>query len=511
MPRGRKTPSKNGGATFRTPQKGANEGEEEDADMANELADMEARIIERQEEEGRRRDAQMEQIMAAIAALQPTDQPTPPPPQPAAPTGTPATAPPAQPANSRRRINVSSLERMEPEITLRDFATWKSKWTDFCRLERLDEHSAEEQVSALGMNMSTAMLQIVEMALGIDANVPTTPDAILNAIQRHIRSKRSVELDRVEFNECRQMPNEIFDTFYIRLRQIAEGANFCLTCQDDRLKTAIISGIHNTETRRKLLAINPPPNLQGTIDLCRSEESAADNESSLSRQRVARISEKGNSKAKRGKSKSKTTKSDDQCSRCGYPAHQGDQHCPAKDKSCNRCSKKGHLESMCKTKATATDPDPSKSGKKPGGRVGGIRIRKIESSRRAPTVQLTVSTFKRPKSVAKITAVPDSGAEATLTGIDVLQALKINRKSLDTSGSDELEAANRTTIQSIGRINAELELCGRRTNTVIIFTDEQEGMLLSWYASRDLGILPEDYPNICSPIPINSDIHTNRT
>jgi hypothetical protein len=127
------------------------------------------------------------------------------------------------------------------------------------------------------------MLQTVELVLGIDQSSTLAPSDILDRIQEHIRSQRSVALDRMEFEECRQEVNESFDDFYIKLRRIAECADLCKTCWDSRLSTRIISGIRDQEARKKLLAKSPFPSVQEAIYLCRSKESASKNEPMLGR------------------------------------------------------------------------------------------------------------------------------------------------------------------------------------------------------------------------------------
>ncbi len=133
------------------------------------------------------------------------------------------------------------------------------------------------------MTLSSAMLQTVESVLGINQTSPLSPSDILDKIQQHIRKQRSVALDRMEFEECRQEVNEPFDDFYIKLRRIAEYAELCTTCWDSRLSTRIISGIRDQEARKKFLTKTPFPTLQEAVDLCRSEESATKNEPILGR------------------------------------------------------------------------------------------------------------------------------------------------------------------------------------------------------------------------------------
>lgn len=47
--------------------------------------------------------------------------------------------------------------------------------------------------------MDPGMQQAVEVVLCIDPAVPATPDEILDLIALHVRTKRSVALDRVAF------------------------------------------------------------------------------------------------------------------------------------------------------------------------------------------------------------------------------------------------------------------------------------------------------------------------
>ena len=105
------------------------------------------------------------------------------------------------------------------------------------------------------------MLQIAEMALPRSEGEPSTED-LLEAIQTHIRKKRNVALDQLEFEETRQETGESFDEYYIRLQEVAKYADLCRECLDTRMRSRIIAGINDSETRRKILASNPPPSLQ---------------------------------------------------------------------------------------------------------------------------------------------------------------------------------------------------------------------------------------------------------
>ena len=124
------------------------------------------------------------------------------------------------------------------------------------------------------MTPSLEMLQTVEMVLDISPYDLLSADEILAQIARYIRKKRSVALDRVEFEEYRQDHGATFDEFYIGLQRIAKCADLCRHCLDQRMTTRVMSGICDQDVRKKLLAITPFPSLQTAVDLCRSEEAA---------------------------------------------------------------------------------------------------------------------------------------------------------------------------------------------------------------------------------------------
>jgi hypothetical protein len=121
------------------------------------------------------------------------------------------------------------------------------------------------------MALDPSMQQVVEVALNIPPTTPLTPDEILDLIADYIRSKRNIALDRVAFDECHQSTSESFEDFYIRLRRLADAADLCGTCADARIATRIMAGVHDTETKRKLLALSPFPSAQQAINVCRSE------------------------------------------------------------------------------------------------------------------------------------------------------------------------------------------------------------------------------------------------
>ena len=92
------------------------------------------------------------------------------------------------------------------------------------------------------------MRATLQLAIGIDNDDDITVTAILDRNKEHVRAKRNVTLARVAIEERKQEEGEPFDQFYIALRDIANNADLCQLCIDDRLAKRIMSGIRDPGT-----------------------------------------------------------------------------------------------------------------------------------------------------------------------------------------------------------------------------------------------------------------------
>ena len=277
----------------------------------------------------------------------------------------------------------------------------------------------------------------------------------------------------------------------------------CGDCLEDRITTRVIVGIRDPETRRKLLALNPFPSLQTAIDLCRSEEAATENEPALERQSrgVNRVGEKRGGRFRHGRGRSRDRKGNDGCQKCGRN-HKEEEPCPAKGKSCNSCGKDNHFASMCRQIDKSPSPaPPEKRQKQSTGpkKIGSVRLLRVAASRQVPTVNVQIFDSQG-RYLSTITAVPDSGAEATVAGLDVLKMLDGDVENLLHRGADNLVAANGLSLETAGRMDYIVRFRGSSTPVTIIFSPEHSGMLLSWFVCVELGLLQTNYPE---PVHVN--------
>ena len=91
----------------------------------------------------------------------------------------------------------------------------------------------------------------LKCAIGIDDNQDMSVDEILDKIGIFLRSQSNIALDRVAFCSHQQLEEETSDQYLVEIKRLAEEADLCKNCIDQRLSTKIMSGIRCNETRQK--------------------------------------------------------------------------------------------------------------------------------------------------------------------------------------------------------------------------------------------------------------------
>ena len=62
----------------------------------------------------------------------------------------------------------------------------------------------------------------LKCAIDVSHSDNSTVEEILDKIQEYLRQKRNVALDRVAFEERKQLEGESFDHFYVSLKKLSE-------------------------------------------------------------------------------------------------------------------------------------------------------------------------------------------------------------------------------------------------------------------------------------------------
>lgn len=322
----------------------------------------------------------------------------------------------------------SNVKLLSETLNMAEFTIWKKSWEDYALINRVDRHDRETQLAALRTHMSQEFQAIYDESISIVAATPNQPtvDEALNAIQNFVRGIRNIIVDRHDFFTRRQHTGESFEHFFVALRQLSRQADICDHCVDTQLITLIIVGVRDPELQKKLLEIRPAPNLNQVLTVCRAFESAgADQTTTVSNSRYVGAKSK---QARHTAQKPMTEEHDkfgqgQKCIWCAGKPHQNKNDCPARDKTCGYCSKKGHFEKACiKQQRDQKKQQHDSMAKK----VGTARISRAAANSWDRSIPVLVHAKKN----AKLTAFPDTGADINILPVRFLPKLGINKNYL---------------------------------------------------------------------------------
>ncbi|XP_064089177.1 uncharacterized protein LOC135203373 [Macrobrachium nipponense] len=330
-------------------------------------------------------------------------------------------------------------------------------------------------------------------------------------MESHLRGQRNIIVDRREFYLRKQEIGESFDDFLCDIREIAAFCDFCSSCMDNRLRDRIVVGTRDEQALKRMLE-EKDLNLQKAVDICRASESANENSATIRGmipQSIAKVSRYKRDCKKAPNSLYKN----ERCFRCGKDRHSDMNVCKAKDKKCSHCGKIGHFAVVCRStgKETPSLLKKSKDSKlKSNGRLNRDVHRIISDvyvssaiSQATPKVQIHIT---HPAGNSSILWTPDSGAEATVMGLNVARSLGIYPYMLEPSKIEKLCSAGYQTLNCVGAFTSHLSLGDRQTQAEITVVKEVKGALLSWFDSIALGILPEDFPAQINSLPVRLSV-----
>ena len=406
-------------------------------------------------------------------------------------------------------FRLSDLPKLDLQVDRgTDFEAWKTQWTSYVNLSGLTGESAETQVQALTLCFSRETLTIVEN-LGLTTEQRKNVDAIISALKGHIEGHRNESMERHNLRRRKQQPGESFDDFLVSLRELAKTCNFCSNeCTEKNLRDQIIEGIRDGDTVEHLLR-QRTLTLNTAITTCRAEEAAKRQRKDISEPipgAVLAIKQP----QPRQVYPSQQTMTSQLCLGCGARPHQGGRtQCPAYNQLCRYCHKPGHYARVCHSKQSR---ELTSSGARPRPVTASTRtiqtgephtesypsqlstIKQVTHTDPAPTITVHISTQH---GSCHTDVLPDSGADISAAGKQTLQDLNEGAHSLMPSTIIP-RAANGSKMYPIGKLTVTFKLGTREHKEELHIYPNVSGVIMSWKATKALGILPEHYPK---PIP----------
>ncbi len=405
------------------------------------------------------------------------------------------------PTGTGSRLKLSPPEKLTPETSVAKLKAWRKAWSDYASMCKIEDMKLDEQQALFRSSLSMDMRNVLEERIGVQEK--QTPEEIIDEIERYIRKKRSVLLDIVQFENRKQKSGEDFDSYLIAIQQIASDADLvcdhCAECRvkclDRRLAARLISGISDEKTRTKLLEEEKIPTKERVVEICSARESARKNNQEQWGSQSSVHSVKHAKNQESSKSYGKESQQRGTCYCCGKDRHKP-KDCPAKNSTCGACGKIGHFTRLCRNPNKKEDSSqPPKEEKKRFGRIK--RIDRVGEER--PVVSVLVSDTRTKESLGRQEAIADTGAEACVAGLQLLESLRMDKERLEPPRST-LFTFNGSKEKCLGVLKVDLANESYRAEVEVnICPNVTDNLLLSLQACKDLGYVRKAFPTIIPP------------
>ncbi|XP_043235622.1 uncharacterized protein LOC122388509 isoform X2 [Amphibalanus amphitrite] len=400
------------------------------------------------------------------------------------------------------------------------FRTWKERWEDFYLLAGIGAMEPRAQMAALRACLTDDTNRVVRN-LPLEEDERQDVHAMIRQLEVYAIGQVNEVLERKRFNSRVQGDGETFDDFLTCLRDLSRSCNFCSSCNESLIRDRIVIGLRSAETVQKLCAI-PNLSLSAAISLCRSQEAAHRDAAEIRRPDVvARIGDPSHEDDGREPQPSATCRvcgpqsargaqpprpeaqghrtafppqrpapsanADSVCRNCGY-LHRRANDCPARGRECRNCGKIGHFAAVCRSRPMETAPGQHGQAEPPWPTTSAIIA--FTAATGAPRILVGITVGRRS---AKVNALPDTGADVSVGGEDLLQQLGLQANDISQPYLHP-RAANGNTLRSVGVLHAVITLDDASAEEEVHILPGVSGLLMSWSATRHLRLVPADYP-----------------
>ena len=182
---------------------------------------------------------------------------------------------------------------------------------------------------------------------------------ILKKFDEQIIGKLNETYERYKFNSRKQATGEQFDMYLTDLRHLAKNCNFCNCLCDTLLRDRIVMGIHDNETRKRLLEMKDLT-LDRCVGVCRAYEATETRMQSIAtenplekvhivRRTLPRLHPKKIYNGDRTHKPNRKPNARDTCKLCGQQHEMKKELCLAWGRVCSGCGCRNHFAVCCKT------------------------------------------------------------------------------------------------------------------------------------------------------------------
>lgn len=340
----------------------------------------------------------------------------------------------------------------------------------------------------------------------------------IKSLDTRFKACKNVTLERHKFYKRAQQPGESASTYVGALRILAASCNYN-TFEEEMFRDQLVEKTNSKKVQETLLS-KPDLTLQKAFEIATRIESTTSylEQISISQPTVTVTSVAAvKSKNKRFQEHSQQMRSGGgfpnsntssntrrrwECYRCGSNSHLGNaKFCPALNKTCSKCFKRGHFASVCKSSNKSSGPSPAvpslskkvlnldhASGDSASSEEDQICllsvstdiISTISHETRHPICMLSING-------KDIKMLADSGSPFTLISDKIWESSFSSQGSLSQTAICPIAYGGKS-IDVLGEFQAEL--CFKDSSAQsIVYVAKDDTCLLGWHDQGKLGIV----------------------
>ncbi|XP_072400385.1 uncharacterized protein [Diabrotica undecimpunctata] len=209
---------------------------------------------------------------------------------------------------------------------------WKQRFEIYLLAAGKDSAQEKIKIALLLHSLGESCLDVYNT---FPKDKKTSLQDVLNNFDEYFLPKRNVTMETFKFNNITQKEDQTGDAFVTELKNQADNCSFL--CQNDECKTSysermikdrVVLGVHDKQVQQKLLR-EPDMTLQQIQDYCKSIE--------VTKQHIKLLADDDSTEV--------NVLRKIKCRRCDmeHPIRQ----CPAFNKTCSVCQRRGHFAKMC--------------------------------------------------------------------------------------------------------------------------------------------------------------------
>lgn len=241
-----------------------------------------------------------------------------------------------------------------PGLPLVEWEQWKEGFEAYLEAIEGEVFTQKKKYAILRHSLGTEGRKVLK-------HLPPSPvvgegDAIdeyasaIKVLDLRFKKKKNVIMERHKFYKRQQLPGETVENFISDLRVLAATCDF-KTFEDEIIRDQLVEKSNSQKIQEKLLTIHDLT-LDKAVEVASNIESTTKFMEQMNiKTQVHAVQNPDSSKSKKMFSKADDKKKTFECYRCGSKYHLGNSpSCPALDKWCGKCRRKGHFMKVCRAK-----------------------------------------------------------------------------------------------------------------------------------------------------------------